>query len=86
MSDGDVRGADSDGDWRRLRRVDVFEDAGVEELTEGKATGGDGGPAVVVEIRGGGVEVEAETSSERSWREVGFGLGSTQGTSGAVVG
>lgn len=82
--DGVVAGPVSgDGGGRRRRRV--VENAGVEKLGEDEAAGGDGGPAVVV-IGGRGVEVEAETGGDRRRREVGLGLGTAEGTGGAVVG
>ena len=67
----------------------IFEDADVEELVEDEAAGGDGRPAVVVEVVVGGgrcieVEREADGGGGRR-REVGLGLGAAEGAGGAVV-
>ena len=65
---------------RGLRRRRITEDAGLEKLTEHDVTAGrDRGPG------GGDVEVEGGGNRRRRW-EVRFGLGSAEGTGGAVVG
>lgn len=63
-----------------MRRFNVSENGGVEELAEDEAARGDVGPAV---IGGRDVEVEAE---RRRRREVGLGLGTAEGAGGAIVG
>lgn len=76
-----VGAAESGGGGReRLRRFDVFENGGVEELGEDEGAGGDVGPAV---IGRGGVEVETEGGRRG---KVGLGLGAAEGACGAVVG